>query len=267
MCLAMALYGTENISPELALKLGMAYFSLINLPITGAAYYEYLSDGDHLGDHDLVEVSLGDLAEKIAAGSASSFRLYNESNGVVPWYASYGYNTDSFSNFPHIDAQSSSERSSLDSYVDFLKEIVRESPESSFYGIAYQCASVSKGFNYAAGENFISIYPFENSGVFKKEVPGRHGGQERYKGGLLRMVYEVNLLNASHLELDVSGVKLGDWILQDRNNGVLERVSESMFVWVVQAESLNAINEKFGKLGLLLSWKATATKVSAKKIP
>ena len=81
------------------------------------------------------------------------------------------------------------------------------------------------------------------------------------------MVYEVNLLNASHIELDVSGVKLGDWILQDRNNGVLERVSESIFVWVVQAESLNAINEKFGKLGLLLSWKATATKVSAKKIP
>lgn len=48
---------------------------------------------------------------------------------------------------------------------------------------------------------------------------------------------------------------------------MLERVSESIFVWVVQAESLNAINEKFGKLGLLLSWKATATKVSAKKIP
>lgn len=81
------------------------------------------------------------------------------------------------------------------------------------------------------------------------------------------MVYEVNLLNASHLELDVSGVKLGDWILQDRNNGVLERVSESIFVWVVQAESLNAINEKFGKLGLLLSWKATATKASTKRIP
>jgi hypothetical protein len=43
-----------------------------------------------------------------------------------------------------------------------------------------------------AGENFVSVYPFENSGVFKKEVPGRHSGQERYKGELLRMVYEVN---------------------------------------------------------------------------
>jgi len=267
MCLAMALYGTENISPELALKLGMAYFSFINLPITGAAYYKYLSDGDHPGDHHLVEVSLEDLAERMAAGSALSFRLYNESNGVIPWRASYGYNADRFSSFYHIDAQSSGEQSSLDAYINFFKEAVRESPESPFYGIAYRSASVSKGFNYAAGENFVSVYPFENSGAFKKEVPGRHNGQERYKGELLRMVYEVNLLNARHLELNVSGVTLGDWILQGYNNGVLEKISESIFVWVVQAGSLSAINEKLGKLGLLLAWKATAAKASAKKIP
>jgi hypothetical protein len=155
MCLAMALYGTENISPELALKLGLVYFAFINLPVTGAAYYKYLSDGEHLGDHDLIEVSLEDLAEKIAAGSVSSFRLYNESNGVIPWCASYGYNTDRFSNFYHIDAQSSGEQSSLDAFVDFFKEAVRETPKtpkSSIYGIAYRSASVSKGFNYGGRE-------------------------------------------------------------------------------------------------------------------
>ncbi|WP_256218718.1 hypothetical protein [Pseudomonas sp. NBRC 111130] len=263
----MALYGTENISPELALKLGVAYFSFVNLPITGAAYYKYLADGDHLGDHDLVEVSLEDLAGRIAANSVSSFRLYNESNGVVPWLASYGYNTDRFSNFCHIDAQSSGDQSSLEAFIDFFKEAVQKSPKSSFYGIAYRSASVSKGFNYAAGENFVSIYPFENSGAFKKEVPGRHAGQERYKGELLRMVYEVNLLNSRHLELDVSGVKLGDWILQDYNNGVLKKISESIFVWLVQAGSLGAINERLGKLGLLLAWKASGAKALTKKIP
>jgi hypothetical protein len=63
----------------------------------------------------------------------------------------------------------------------------------------------------------------------------------------------------------VSGVTLGEWINQDHNNGVLDKISESVFVWVVQAENLSAINEKLGKLGLLLAWKSTAAKASAKK--
>ncbi|WP_236692896.1 hypothetical protein [Pseudomonas sp. 10-1B] len=263
----MALYGTEKVTPELALKLGVSYFSFINLPITGAAYYKHLSNGDHVGDHDLIEVTLEVLIEKIAAGSASSFRLYNEADGFSPWRASYGYNTESFASFFHIDAQSSGEQSSLDSYIDFFKEVVRRSSESSIYGAAYRSVSVGKGFNYAAGENFVSLYPFENSGAFRKEVSGRYNGQERYKGELLRMVYEVNLLNFHHLRLDVGGMTLDKWISEDPNNGVLEKLSETIFIWLVHSENLSLINEKLGRLGLLLSWKATAKKASARKLP
>jgi hypothetical protein len=63
----MALYGTEDISPELALKLGVSYFSFINLPVTGAAYYMYLPHGDHAGDHDLIDTTLEELTEKISS--------------------------------------------------------------------------------------------------------------------------------------------------------------------------------------------------------
>lgn len=265
MCLAMALYGVENVSSELALRLGMSFFSLMNVSITSAGYYEYLMDGDHVGDHDLIEVTLSELARKIEERSVSSFRLYNESEGLAPWFASYGYSTNDFGSFFHIDAQSSGEQTTLENYTQFFREIAGKASIS--YGIAYRCESISKGYSYAAGENFVSIFPFESSGVFKKEVPGRYSGKERYKGALLRMVYEVNLLNSEHLMIDVAGVPLRQWILEDGDNGVLEVLSESIAIWLVEEKKLSYVNERLGKLGLLVSWRTPEAKVSSRKLP
>ena len=80
------------------------------------------------------------------------------------------------------------------------------------YGMIYKCEKVSKAFSYAAGNNMVTMYSYENSSAFKKEVPGRFQGRERYKEHLLRMVYPVNVISNKHLEIDVGGVVLKDWI-------------------------------------------------------
>ncbi len=264
MCLAMALYGTEKLTPEQALKLGVFYFSLIRLPVTGAGYYEYLIRGDHVGDHDLIEVTLDELTQKIQAGEVSSFRLYNEVEGIVPWRASYGYNTDDYGSFFHLDAQSSGESSLVDCYVDLFREV--SLGDFASYGIAYKAGSVSKGLSYAAGENFTSIYPFESVALFKKELPGRNKGLERYKGEQLRMVYELNLINARHLSINVGGIPLRQWILEGNNNGKLVDITDSKAIWLVEKEQLEIINRTLGGLGVLLSWKAATKKPFPKKI-
>lgn len=265
MCLAMALYGTECVSAELALRIGISFFSSHNLSITSAAYYEDLSDGDHDGDHDLVEVTLSELTDKIKGGVASSFRLYNEDHDATPWFASYGFNTEKFGSFFHIDAQASGEEATLSSHIKFFREAAKEN--LALYGIVYQCDSVSNAFHYSSGENFISVYPFENSGIFKREVPGLYDGQERFKGDLLRMVYQINLLNSKHLSIDVAGKPLRQWILDDVSNGLLEDVTDSITIWLVEKEQLESVNEKLGKLDLLISWKQPVAKTFPKKLP
>lgn len=265
MRLAMALYGTENLSPELALKLGISYFSQMGLSITGAAYYTHLINGDHVGDHNLIEITLSELTEKVKKKSASAFRLYNESGDFTPWSASYGFNTNDFGSFYHIDAQSDGERSALSNYVAFFKEIALKT--SATYGIVYQPASISKGFNYASGANFTSLYPYESSVKFNKEALGLYGGQKRYCDQFLRMVYEINLLNLKHLSIDVAGKPLRNWISESDNHGMLEKITESLAIWHVKEENLDDINNKLGNLGILLSWNPTASKKHSKKLP
>lgn len=85
MCTGIALYDTEHISPTVAFEIGRSFFEAIGVPVTGGSYYEYLIPGDHEGDHDIVEVPLDRLKEKIFAGEADSFWLYCERKGSVPW--------------------------------------------------------------------------------------------------------------------------------------------------------------------------------------
>jgi hypothetical protein len=253
MSISLALYGIEGVTPRLALKFAKHYFACLQLSITGAAYLKYLNDGDHVGDHDLVMVEIAELEEKINNGIATAFRVYNEAAGAIPWSASFGYTTNDFGGFYHFDGQCSGGLIELEGMISFIKDVCADIAVP--YGMIYKCEKVSKAFSYAVGNNMVTMYSYENSSAFKKEVPGRFQGRERYKEHLLRMVYPVNVISNKHLEIDVGGVVLKDWIGESVGRGKLEALTSSTWLWYVEADQLEDVNKSLGEAGILISWK------------
>ncbi|MCX8957465.1 hypothetical protein [Erwinia psidii] len=265
MYTAIAIYGTDSILPEKALFLGRAFFRYVNLPITNTGYYKYLSNGDHEGDHEIINVSVDELENKINNKNATSFRLYSEKKGCSPWLASFGYTTNDFGGFFHLDAQYPNKLQSYDEIIDFIEEL--SNTVNLTYGIVYSCDKMNKAFYYAAGNNLANIYPYENSSLFKKDTPGRYHGQESYKKNKLRMAYPLNIMNENHLLIDVNGLALREWILEDKNHGTLEKLSNGAWLWKIESSIIDSVNKYLGDCGVLISWKNSPTKIAPRKIP
>ncbi|WKV49484.1 hypothetical protein [Dickeya fangzhongdai] len=258
------MYDTENIDPKEACKLGERFFKKIGFDITGSGYYEILENGDHAGDHDIVEISFSDLKEKIENNEITAFRLYCEKKGFQPWVASFGYTTNDFGGFFYIDAQFPNIDANSKHIVDFFKLLGNL---SFSYGIGYFSEKITSSFYYSTGDNMVNLYPYENSSLFKRECPGRFKGQERYKDTMLRMVYLVNVINQSHLSVVIDGISLEEWISNDEKHGKLERLDNGMWLWEVQENNLDEVNTLLGKAGVLISWKSSAVKKISRKLP
>lgn len=65
MSTGIAIYDTEA---REALDIGRSFFETIGFSVNSATYYRLLSDGDHIGDHDLFEVGLDRLKEMVLSG-------------------------------------------------------------------------------------------------------------------------------------------------------------------------------------------------------
>ncbi|SFU21522.1 hypothetical protein SAMN05192562_1202 [Kosakonia arachidis] len=263
MYTGIALYGTEQVTPQEALVLGKSIFTSLGLSVETCGYNQYIKNGDHEGDHELIEVSLAELEEKIAAGYINSFRLYEEKKGHVPWYASFGLSTNDFGSFHHIDIQFPA---STDSNIESMLTEALVSVACK-YGIAYRCDKVSKSFYYSTGDNLVSLYPYENPSLFKRETPGRFQGGESYLHSKLRMVYPFNMINEHHLNIKIDEMILDRWIVKN-NAGQLKKINNSLWMWVVDDGSIDEINQSLGEAGVLISWKQEFTvKKTAKKLP
>lgn len=264
MHVGIAIYGTENITPQEACKLGELLFTHVGINVTGAGYYKFLEKGEHAGDHDIVEISLIELKGKIGKNAIETFRIYCEAKDAQPWVASFGYTTNAIGGFCYIDAQFPYVDDALTTIVNFFKAL----GQFSFsYGIGYFADKATKSFYYATGDNMVNLYPYENTSLFKRECPGRFEGQARYKSNMLRMVYLVNVINQNHLNVMVDGVSLKEWILSDEKHGFLEKLNNDMWLWEVQENNLNEVNTLLGQAGILLSWNPMPLKKTAKKLP
>ncbi|KGA43386.1 hypothetical protein L2164_13450 [Pectobacterium brasiliense] len=260
----IAMYDTENISPKIACDLGERFFKKIGIGITGAGYYSFLENGDHVGDHDIIDISFLDLKKKIELNAVTAFRIYCEEKGVKPWVASFGYTTNDFGGFYYVDVQFPDSDFNSRCLVDFFKSL---GGFSFSYGIGYGSDSVTKSFYYATGDNMINLYPYENASLFKRECPGRFKGQERYKNSMLRMVYPVNVINENHRSIIINGVSLYEWIFSNEKYGVVESLDNGMWLWMVQESNLDEVNDVLGKAGVLISWKSSSAKKVPRKLP
>ncbi|KMJ44108.1 hypothetical protein AB204_16085 [Xenorhabdus khoisanae] len=265
MYTGIAIYNSSELSPMTAYELGSLFFSIFDITITGAGYLKYIKNSDHEGDHDLVEISFIELKEKIFTQEATAFRIYSEQENHTPWLSSFGYITNEFGGFYHIDIQFPNVNGNNDKIISFIKLLVEKINFS--YGIIYNTDKITKAFYYAGGDNLASIYPYENPSIFKRETPGRFNGKERYNDSMLRMVYPYNIINNSHLEIKIENVNLKKWILSDKENGSLEKLNDELWLWKVEQTYLNKVNQVCGEADILIAWKTLSSKKIAKKLP
>lgn len=266
LCTGVALYDTSDSSPLAAFYIGKSFFTAIGMPITGASYYEYLSDGDHEGDHDLFEVPIEGLEERIINGKVTSYWIYSDLRGGLPWDAAFTYQTGEYGNFPHIGAHCDGNIEEVyGAITDWLNKVVEQFHVP--YGIVYTAEKITAALHYAAGENCTSMFPFENGFAFQKEAPGMYAGLGRYTTSMLRMVYPYNVLNGKHLQIKVVHQTLLDWIHDDKERGVLRLLGEDRWIWEVKDEHLTAVNMALGEIGILVAWQPERSKKRIRKLP
>lgn len=265
MCTGIAMYDISEITPIEACNAGESFFDAIGASITTAGYYTYIN-GKHGLDIDLLETSLSDLKSKIISKEVTAFRLYSGQNGHSPWFASFGYMTDEFGSFYHIDAQCALPID--DVYENFIGFVEGVSKNISYpYGIVYATKKVADAFYYAEGENLIKLFPYEDSSIFKKETPGRFKGEARYRGDMLRMVYPCSMINEQHLRLKIQGMTLGDWIVNERGRGSLRKICNDLWLWEVGIDDIEGVSKCCGDAGILLAWKSPSPVKPSRTLP
>lgn len=253
MCTGLAMYDTNEVTPMEACLTGESFFDAIGARITTAGYYTYQNDEDGL-QVDLIQTSVSELKSKIISKEVTAFRLYNEQNGYSPWFASFGYMTDEFGSFHHIDAQCAMPIDDLyEHFVGFMEDVSKTISYS--YGIVYAASKVADALYYAQGENLIKLFPYEDPRIFKEETPGRFKGKGRYRGDMLRMVYPCNMINENHLQINIQGMTLGEWIVKERGRGSLRKISKDVWIWEVGRDDMEGVSKCCGDAGILLAWK------------
>ncbi|MFR0675973.1 hypothetical protein ACLUUI_20100 [Enterobacterales bacterium AW_CKDN230030176-1A_HGKHYDSX7] len=260
----MAMYGIEANPIGYIFEMGVLFFKVIGVSITAAGYYKYREDRSE-EDIDFVEASLDGLRIAIGNGDATSFRLFHEREDGYLWGASFGYSTKDFGGFYHIDAQGCSLNLTQDNFLDFIGQFCMSG--SMGYAIFYHTDDVSEAMDYAAGQNLIRIYGFENPSLFSRETGGRFKGLERYRAEKLRMVYPVNIINDAHLKLNIGERCLREWISSDMSHGTLAQVTENLWCWGVNENYLDLVNNELGPEGILVSWKPSRPRKASKRIP
>lgn len=263
----IALYDLDNFTVEQAFYLAEKFFQHINIK-PNAIYYFYLHEPDRNGEMvSAMDISLDELKMKIEQGLISNFRM-NYSTTAYLWDIGLAFTTKDSTlseGMDYFEIQFLDALLKLDSkeIKELLTNISNETRIA--YGIGYQLhGDIADSFNYSLSLDASRIYDFEDSSEWLYQLPSRTDDISQYHSKL-RMVYRVNLLNISHLELNVDGITLKEWIILNHENGFLEILNNSNFLWHVEESELERINNILGDSGCLISW--SPQRIVTRKLP
>jgi hypothetical protein len=113
----------------------------------------------------------------------------------------------------------------------------------------------------------VKIFPFENTSLFTRELPGRVPGSASYERVKLRMIYPLNVLNEEHLGIRINDLSLREWIISDSSRGSLKSIPNDMWLWAVNEMNLAEINNACGEAGILIAWQKAPANRPARKLP
>lgn len=266
-CTGIALYCTESITPIETYEIGLSFFESIDVKVNDASYYKLLENGDHKGDHDIFEASPNQLKKMIAENEVSSFWIYHNLKKQVPWHVAFSRQTQEFSGFYYLMAICDFPiEETYEPLTKWLMRLANRYPQFP-YGILYTSDKITNAIYYAAGNNAARMFPYEDVFAFKKETPGLYDGKGRYSGEMLRMVYPCNLINRRHLQIEIEGMELKDWIMNSKDCGTLTELGQDLWMWEVGMEHLERVNQACGEAGFLVTWKPQHPKKPRRKLP
>lgn len=261
----IAIYDLNNIHIFDAYEFSKKLFESLNITPNSISYF-YTHKPDKNGEVISVKfVDICDLEKEICQGNINDFRMSYLTDDIH-WDISFSYsNKNGIGGLSCIDIQFLDSILNIDdiNLIEFIEEFF--SRFQAVYGIAYQLNGyTSTAYNYIFSFDGSKIYKNENSTKWLYQLPNR-SKQKPLFFEKLRMVYIINLLNVNHLNLNISGKTLKDWILSDNKNGSLKKLNNQNFLWIVRNSELERVNKILGEAGALISW--FSTKPEKKKLP
>ncbi|MBR8295054.1 hypothetical protein KDW63_12780 [Burkholderia cenocepacia] len=265
MSTGIVIYGTDPRQIVSALELAEGLFHQFGSEATRAIFLEFVVRGGErtIDDH---ETSLSDLRAKILNGEVSAFQVFNDGKTGGAPAISFGHNVPEFGGLSFIDVQIERAVREIDGEIEkFLEDVVGRL--SCKYAIAYDAEKSSIAYKYSTGVNLVRIFPFENTSLFTRELPGRVPGSASYEREKLRMIYPLNVLNENHLEIRINDLSLREWIISDSSRGSLKGIPNNMWLWTVKETDLVEVNNACGEAGVLLAWQKAPANKPARKLP
>ncbi|MFQ1700253.1 hypothetical protein ACJ5NV_06640 [Loktanella agnita] len=265
MGFGIAAYGVTSGQTRKILEAGRAYFERIGLEITHATTPRLLERGDHPGDFEVHDIGLEDLTSNVSKGHIEAFALFHEDENHKPWRAAFHQNINDFGSFPYISAQfadpGETAKEILADFLSFLAEML-----DFRYAILYPSDKTSSAWNYATGSGITKVDINENVFLFAREIPELRGGEGRYNGRMLRIVYPLNVINKEHCEISIDGKTLKEWVQESTELGQISHLSRDLFLWDVPDDRLANTNAWLRNAGKLISWQAQS-KRSPRRLP
>lgn len=119
------------------------------------------------------------------------------------------------------------------------------------YGYAFQREFALGPQYYPAGV----IYGKEHFEEEKKQISkwSKHYFiNKKYETGQYRDIYPYNIICEKHLEQEVGGKKLTDWIAGDPRHGALTQLKENLWVWNISEENIPLVREALRPTGQVI---------------
>ena len=79
-----------------------------------------------------------------------------------------------------------------------------------------------------------------------------YGVDQKYQTGQYRDIYPYNIICEKHLEQEVEGKKLADWISGDPRYGTLTQLKENLWIWHVFEENISIVREALRPTGQVI---------------
>lgn len=253
MCSTIALYGMGTLSPA---RLREVYNSLVKwfhgsgatldrLGIRGPRYPKKVIGTFKRGN--------AQLAQGAFAGVESLFLFCLEEGATVPvehWKAEAGITPTCC----YLTAGGEITKGrGLDSFMDVMIQLVDCGDPA--YGIGYDRPRYLGPQYYAIGLNY-GLRPTgpDRDEAWRIDAWGKTGLRENvYRKGLLRDVYEWNLLTAYQLSAPIAGRSLAEWLRSAAGRGQLVPMPRDAVLWQLDQGEIPGVREELARAGLLFN--------------
>lgn len=256
----IVLYNVVNNYQEM-LKIGKLLFNKLGIrPNEFSCYVIVPKEREDFDDGDY-HISENEIEKWMGRSDLLGFRLAYQEPNARRWTTLFHYFADALHHeqkyliIEHIDEKNSTLTPAV---IDAIKSISETCeipygfalnvPEQNIITYKYHDAQVI----------YKNLFTYEDQKLWKTEVPSyliSAKSPRRYLTGMLRLVYEINIISNLHLLMRIESTDLKNWILENPTRGKLEEINNKLWTWSVSHEFLEGINKKLHDAGILISAK------------